>query len=307
MATKEKDNEYICTLSEKFIKQAEEELFETDESRTKNIKILREKIENCQELHVRTDDAYLIRFLRAKKFDCERAFQLILKHFEVKCEVKNKDLFRNMRPSTVKHVLEDGVTGVLPHRDKFGRRVLIFRAGKWNPSKYPLPDIFKTNFMTLSKVIQEEETQVAGVVVIADLKGIGIGHVTQMTPFYAKRIASLLQDCFPMRLKGVHYVNEPALFDVIFAIVQQFLRRKFLERIHVHGKNMSKLADFVDIDNLPEEYGGKAPPFSNEDWTNTLLACEEEFIEEEKYGVVKSTSMKEESPPKQDTDNVLIF
>jgi hypothetical protein len=27
---------------------------------------------------------------------------------------------------------------------------------------------------------------------------------------------------------------------------------------------MSKLADFVDIDNLPEEYGGKAPPFSNE-------------------------------------------
>jgi hypothetical protein len=81
------------------------------------------------ELHVRTDDAYLLRFLRAKKFDCERAFQLILKHFEVKCEVKNKDLFRNMRPSTVKHVLEDGVTGVLPHRDKFGRRVLIFRAG----------------------------------------------------------------------------------------------------------------------------------------------------------------------------------
>jgi hypothetical protein len=48
MATKEKDNEYICTLSEKFIKQAEEELFETHESRTKNIKILREKIENCQ-------------------------------------------------------------------------------------------------------------------------------------------------------------------------------------------------------------------------------------------------------------------
>ena len=28
---------------------------------------------------------------------------------------------------------------------------------------------------------------------IADLKGVGFGHVTQMTPFYAKRIVSLLQ------------------------------------------------------------------------------------------------------------------
>ena len=48
MATEDKDHEYVCTLSEKFIKQAEEELFETPESRVKNIKVLRERIENCQ-------------------------------------------------------------------------------------------------------------------------------------------------------------------------------------------------------------------------------------------------------------------
>ena len=82
------------------------------------------------ELKIRTDDAFLLRFLRAKKFDYDRAFNLILKHFEMKADEKNKQLFTNLRPSAVKNVLEAGVTGVLPHRDKLGRRVMIFRPGE---------------------------------------------------------------------------------------------------------------------------------------------------------------------------------
>ena len=78
-------------------------------------------------LRIRTDDAYLLRFLRAKKFDYERAFNLIMTHFKMKAE--NADLFNGLRPSAVKHVLEAGITGVLPNRDKLGRRVIIFRPG----------------------------------------------------------------------------------------------------------------------------------------------------------------------------------
>lgn len=48
----------------------------------------------------------------------------------MKADEKNKQLFTNMRPSAVKHVLEAGVTGVLSHRDKLGRRVMIFRPGE---------------------------------------------------------------------------------------------------------------------------------------------------------------------------------
>lgn len=81
------------------------------------------------DLKIRTDDAYLLRFLRAKKFDYDRAFNLVIRHFEMKADEKNKQLFHNLRPMGVKHVLEAGVTGVLPNRDKFGRRVIVFRPG----------------------------------------------------------------------------------------------------------------------------------------------------------------------------------
>lgn len=79
------------------------------------------------DLHIRTDDAFLLRFLRAKKFEYDRAYNLLLSHFQMRKE--NPKLFENLRPSAVKHVLEAGVTGVLPHRDKEGRRVIIFRPG----------------------------------------------------------------------------------------------------------------------------------------------------------------------------------
>lgn len=79
------------------------------------------------ELHIRTDDAFLLRFLRAKKFEYDRAYNLLLSHFQMKKE--NPKLFENLCPSAVKHVLEAGITGVLRHRDKEGRRVMVFRPG----------------------------------------------------------------------------------------------------------------------------------------------------------------------------------
>ena len=47
----------------------------------------------------------------------------------MKADEKNKQLFTNLRPSALKHVLDAGVTGVLPQRDKLGRRVIVFRPG----------------------------------------------------------------------------------------------------------------------------------------------------------------------------------
>lgn len=83
------------------------------------------------ELNIRTDDAYLLRFLRAEAFDQEGAFNLIMRYFEMKADEKNKDVFTNLRPSAVKHILEAGVTGELPIRDKQGRRVMVFRPGQF--------------------------------------------------------------------------------------------------------------------------------------------------------------------------------
>ncbi|KAK3602090.1 hypothetical protein CHS0354_029513 [Potamilus streckersoni] len=280
------DGEYVCTLSPEFIAKAEKELKEKPEWRKRDIQALRDMILNTQELGIPTDDPFLLRFLRARKFDYDRAFKLIMKHYQMK--VENEDLFRNLRPSAVKHVLDAGITGVLPHRDRKGCRVIIIRPGLWEPDSFSLDDIFRTNFLILSKLIEEEDTQVNGVTILLDLNGIGWKQVKNISPLYAKRMITLLQDCFPMRFKAAHYLNEPKIFNYIFIILKPLLREKFVSRIHFHGNRMEELHKFIDPEYLPVDYGGKQPCYSNKDWAQKLLSCDAQFDMEAKYGLVSS-------------------
>ncbi|XP_060565183.1 alpha-tocopherol transfer protein-like isoform X1 [Ruditapes philippinarum] len=293
MATSSDDTEYVCTLSDELIVKAEEELNEKAEWRARDIQALREMILKKPELKIRTDDAYLLRFLRAKKFDYDRAFNLIMKHFSMRADEKNKQLFDNLLPSTVKHVLDAGVTGVLPHRDKQGRRVMIFRPGKWDPSKYAIDDIFRANFISLTKLVEEEEAQISGIILLADLKSMGWKQTRRLKPLLARRIIGLLQDSFPMRFKGIHYVNEPVIFDMIFAVIRPFMKQKILDRIHFHGTKYEELSEFIEPQYIPSEYRGSGPPFTNEEWTKTLLSSEDEFIKEARYGLVKALGKPE--------------
>lgn len=282
--------EYECTLSPELMKKAQEELNEKPEWRKRDIQALREMVQKEKALRIRTDDAYLLRFLRAKKFDYERAFNLIMTHFKMK--VENPELFQGLRPSAIKHVLEAGITGVLPGRDKQGRRVMMFLPGKWDPEKIPLNDIFRTNFATMSRLIEDEETQVNGIILMMDLNGFGWSQGKNISPFYAKRVMGLIQDAFPARFKGVHYLNAPSIFEYVFSIVKQFMKEKTISRLHFHGNRYEELKEFIDEENLPEDYGGKGPKYSNKDWMEELLKLDAHFDNEAKYGLLDTTMQK---------------
>ncbi|XP_041362009.1 alpha-tocopherol transfer protein-like [Gigantopelta aegis] len=116
---------YKCTLSPELLEKAKKELSEDPNTTRQEIKALRERLERIPGLKARTDDAFILRFLRARKFDQEKAFTLVMNFYTVKFE--HADLFATMKPSYVKEALEDGVTGMLEHRDKEGCKVIIFR------------------------------------------------------------------------------------------------------------------------------------------------------------------------------------
>ena len=46
-------------------------------------------------------------------------------------------------------------------------------------------------------------------------------------------ISMSLQESFPMRLKAIHFVNEPAVFGAIFSLVKPFLKEKLVKRVYV--------------------------------------------------------------------------
>ncbi|KAG8192971.1 hypothetical protein JTE90_028093 [Oedothorax gibbosus] len=277
-------------LSDELLEKAERELMEKPSWRDRDIQALRDMISDDPDLVSRSDDAFLLRFLRARKFDYNRSFSLLQNYYMMR--VKNANMFKDFTPSSLKHVHQLNLQGFLPVRDTEGRAVFVFRGGSWDPSQCSADDLFRANVICLEKQIDDPLTQINGVVAILDMKYLGFHHVRHFSPSHALKIVSLVQDSFPARFKAVHIVNEPALFDIILAVVKPLISEKIKKRIYAHGSNMQSLHEHIPSEILPSEYGGQLGPFDNTAFIQSLVETEETFLQSQMYGYISQIAEK---------------
>lgn len=176
------------------------------------------------------NEAWLIRFLRPCKYYPKSSLNLIKQYYGFK--QKHANIYNNLIPSTEKNIFEQNILIVTPYRDQHGRRMLILELGKkWKHNKCSLDEIFKGCVLYLEAAMLEPISQIAGAVVIFDMDGLTLQQTWQFTPPFAKRIVDLLQDAMPMRLKNLHIVNQPYVFNMVFALFKPFLREKLRSRV----------------------------------------------------------------------------
>ncbi|XP_071347400.1 alpha-tocopherol transfer protein isoform X2 [Trachinotus anak] len=149
--------------------------------------------------------------------------------------------------------------------------------GQWNPKDWSAFQVFSISLMTSEIISMEAQTQRRGLKAIFDLQGWSLGHAWQINPSLARKISSVLSDSFPLKVRGIHLVNEPMFFRPVFAMIRPFLPEKIKQRIHMHGVDYhDTLGDFFSSAILPPEYGGEGPGIEEvcQDWTNQLLRKE---------------------------------
>ncbi|XP_044751590.1 alpha-tocopherol transfer protein-like [Coccinella septempunctata] len=273
-------------------RKAEEELNETPENYKKELSSLRSMILNDTNLNVPKEDEFLLRFLRARKFDSKKAFTMIQRYYLMK--LKCPELFGYSLPSENEKVFELQAQVMLPERDKDGRRIYILRVDYFDATRVTIEEVFRSNILALEHIVREQETQVSGVVVILDMAGLSLQHAKFFTPYYAKKTVELVQETFPLRFKGFHIVNEPFYFDAVMTVLKPFLKEKIRKRIYLHGNDLSSLHAFISPDLLPKEYGGTAGNFDNRPWFMQLMSEEKYFIDQKQYGY--RTEGTEENP-----------
>ncbi|XP_041805408.1 alpha-tocopherol transfer protein [Chelmon rostratus] len=225
---------------------------------------------------VRTfSQGFLLRFLRARDFDVELSLKLLLNYQRWRKE--SPEISTCLSPSSVLGLLNTSYHAVLPQRDHTGSRVLVYRIGQWVPKDWSAFQVFRVSLMTSEIISMETETQRRGLKAIFDLEGWSLGHALQINPSLARKISSVLSDSFPLKVRGIHLVNEPMFFRPVFAMIRPFLPDKIKQRIHMHGADFhDTLSDFFSPPVLPPEYGGEGPGIeeSCQDWTNKLLQSE---------------------------------
>ncbi|XP_069698211.1 alpha-tocopherol transfer protein-like [Periplaneta americana] len=275
-------------LGHEFEERARKELRETPQIAREALAALRDLLRDDEELLFPLDDEkMLLQFLRPCKFYPESAYEKIKKFYIFK--LKNPKLYANLVPSTLKNPILSEVLTVLPLRSQHGRRIFLIQVGKWNVKNVSLNELFRCVMLLVEIAITEFRTQISGVDVIFDLEGLSIHHVYQFGPSFACNALHWAQDCAPLRFKSHHIVNQPYVFNMLFAIFKPFLSEKFRNRIFFHGRNYDSLLSHIDAKYIPKKYGGSMdmPSFNRMDFYQLLCSYEQAFEELTKYGYSK--------------------
>ncbi|XP_023238561.1 clavesin-2-like isoform X2 [Centruroides sculpturatus] len=255
----------------------EEKLYTWNEKELRSFKdiIIKEKI-NC-----RMDDLFLLSFLRARKFDRERALKLLKSYYSAR--KRNWDMFNDFNPLAMKEYLDMKMVGYLQQTDQEGRVLGIGRSCNWDPCRVHAKMVVKLTLMFQDMALTEHVIQVNGFVMLLDAATISWRHVIQLTPYTMHTIVTVLLGSTPIRYKEIHVVNIGKFAHAFIAAFLPFLPYKIKKRMHFHSSGMESLHKFIDPKYLPVEYGGELPPFDPTECNEKLLEYQDFFEEQEKY------------------------
>ncbi|XP_046620963.1 alpha-tocopherol transfer protein-like isoform X2 [Neodiprion virginianus] len=266
------DEEVALDLSEppeEVMEYARTQLGETDEVKCLTIDELRDMIyERGECTPHRMDDAFLIRFLRARRFNVNKAHRLVVNYYNFKDD--HPDIHRGLNPLEMRHIGDDDIMTVPAYRTQCGRRMMIFRIGNWDPRKYSIIEIFKATVVVLELGVLEPRAQILGGVVIFDLEGLAMAHAWTVTPQIASMVLALMVTSFPIKSHAIHILHQSWVFDAIFAVFKPLLDARMRDKIFFHGSDMESLHRHVVPTSLPKKYGGTRNELPYYKWIDSL-------------------------------------
>lgn len=273
-------------LSELALKIARKELREDRSAREQCLEQLLNWLNKNEDVeNVRTDDRFLLRFLRAKKFSVPMTQQIILKYLNLKRVFPQMTTNLDFKNKSVHEFMTNGYLTVSPVRDQHGRRVIIVRASCFNPKIYSSYDMAKAHFIALETLLEDPENQVLGFTHICDITGITAAHITNWSPSDFSRILNWGEQSVPARHKAVHLINVPHAVKFVLDFAKSKVSAKMKERFQVHT-NQNELHKKVDKTCLPVELGGNIPMSEMiEYWTSEMEAKRDVLIELDRMNI----------------------
>ncbi|KAH8026332.1 hypothetical protein HPB51_019571 [Rhipicephalus microplus] len=239
---------------------ARRELGETPATKQTALNELRQLIISEEpSLHCPTDDAFLVKFLRARKYDTRAAFKNIKKYFKVRTEhpeIRKRISVENFYMTHMTRIQSSRMNTHESYVFSYDHTRLLDMCRSWNSEICSITDVFRVNLLLLEHFLQLEDIQVRGIITIFDFKGLNMYHLAHYTPSVIRTLINLVQECIPMRLKGIYIINHPPIFNVLFAIIKTFLKAKLLKRTRLFGYDLKELHQLVPEDVIPEESGG---------------------------------------------------
>ena len=135
---------------------------------------------------------FLLKFLRAGNHDLNYATD-ILSNYIQESNISAKYTKSATNLQVMRRVYEEQIHIMLQHRDKYGRRIYIYRPGHWNPDKVNVYESYCAGYMLCEMIAREPMTQVCGCTVITDAQNFGFKQFRQFSIQDIKAFTTFMQ------------------------------------------------------------------------------------------------------------------
>jgi hypothetical protein len=213
------------------------------------------------------DDLYLLRFLRARKFDIDKSFLMISDFFKW----RQKERVDEAEHFDYHELIE--VKKLYPHTyhktDKMGRPIYIELLGS-----VKIKELFQiTNRDRMMRYyIREYErlmkyrfnacSKISGRLIeqgfsILDLSGVSMSILSGDVKDFIKIASGIGQNYYPEMLGKMFMINTSTMFKFMWSIIKGFIDKKTRNKMTVLKSDyLEELLEYVDRDNLPSILGG---------------------------------------------------
>lgn len=196
------------SLEPKYQLIARDELHEDEYSRDPALAQLREFIvKHPQIKQCRMDSAFLLRFLRNRKFNVTAACDAIVRYLTMK--TLHPEFFK-FDPLHLNKLIGEHLVVPLG-QDAEGRLVLLIRYGQFNPEEHSPERQVNMIGLAIETHFDNEQYQVTGIVVVIDMLGISLAHLAVLTVPKLKVMTTITGEMKMVRIKKVHLLRVPSL------------------------------------------------------------------------------------------------
>lgn len=212
---------------------AYEELNEDPEKIQENLDALREWLRKSLHIKARTNNQFLVTFLRGCKYSLDRTKKKIDMYYTLRTHIPELIKDRDPLDRRTSEIIKLGVGLPLPVTESPGSpRIMLIRPGAFDANKYTIPEVMRVNTMVNDiLMIEDDNMVVSGQVGVVDLANVTFAHLVQIQPAFMKKMTMLWQEATPIRQKGFHYINIPRGFEQVFNLLKSFMNEKMKSRV----------------------------------------------------------------------------